>query len=73
MNDLTKICFWKEVAVLQRKHELESMLDLSGTENYEKTGCFGCDGFKNYLCPKYTTRIGHIYKKEGNYEKKTIY
>jgi len=49
---LENICVWHECAKAQRKTELEAGLNTEGTQNYESTGCYHCNG-KNTKCLAY--------------------
>jgi len=38
-------CIWYDASRNQRKTELQRGDGLAGTENYEKMGCYNCNGY----------------------------
>jgi hypothetical protein len=43
---LDQMCEWKEASVSQRESELERGDSKIGTVQYEKKGCYKCDGYR---------------------------
>lgn len=50
--NLEKICAYFEISRSQREDELAAGLGVERTEEFEKTGCYDCDGY-NFECPTY--------------------
>jgi hypothetical protein len=55
IEDKGMICVNYECALYQRQYELSKGLGLNGTNGFEKTGCYDCNGI-NTLCKKYMPR-----------------
>lgn len=52
-------CIYLSIAKHQREHEIKEGLGLEGTENYNKVGCYTCNGYTTN-CPCYLSYFKYI-------------